>query len=312
MVVEKARAKGSVLVLDAGNALFQDVMTQDDLSKKKAELVLKTMGELKTAAMAVGLKDLNLGPAFLKDTARKAGLKVLSANLFQGDKPVFEPSTVVSAGGARIGLIGLTAAAPQFAKYPGLVSQPPVAAAIAQAKKLKPTVDLVVVLAAVPIADALQLAKDGGADVDVILQSTDGRSPTVPQQNGSSFLITCGERGRMLAQVDLDLSGKGALQDLGMVDRDRQTIALLDQQMVEVKRRMESTTDAALKKSYETTLKNFEDRKKQLEAAAAASKKQAINRTIALSQVFLGPDVTDDPGLKAQVDKLQPPAPAEH
>src|SRR5690242_18228401 len=96
-IVEKARAAGPVLVLDAGNALFKLPNSQE---RERAELILQAMGQLGTAAMAAGAKDLALGASFLKAAAAKAKVPVLSANLFGPDKKrIFEASTVATVGG---------------------------------------------------------------------------------------------------------------------------------------------------------------------------------------------------------------------
>ncbi len=154
VVVDRARAAGETLLLDAGNALFRE-MGESNAAKVKAEFILRTMGELRTAAMAVGLWDLPAGPEFLKKAASKANLKLLSANLTLKGKRLFEPSTVVTVGGSRIGIVGVGPEI-QSPDFPGLLGAPPVPAALAVVKKLRGTVDVVIVLAAIPYEEAVQ------------------------------------------------------------------------------------------------------------------------------------------------------------
>lgn len=313
-MIDQTRARGPTLVLDAGNALSASPWAGNALTRQKAELILITMGELKTAAMAVGARDLFAGPAFLKEVAGKAKLKLLSANLTQDGKPVFDASAVVAVDGARVGLVGVGPAAATFSRFPGLAGGPPVPAALAEAKKLreKEKVDAVIVLAAVPLADALQLAREGGASVDLVLQSGDGRPAMGPQQAGSAFVIPTGERGRMVAKVDLDLSGKGPLFDARESTRNQQAISLLDQRIAEAKRRAASLREPAAVKSYQQMVKNFEERKAELKAQVAAQKGRA-GRSLLLESVMLGSEVASDPGLQVRVGKLQPPGEAaEH
>src|SRR4051812_7282059 len=56
-LIESARKEGPVLVLDAGNALFQRPGVLDGAIEHRARFVLKAMGEVETAAMAVGVRD---------------------------------------------------------------------------------------------------------------------------------------------------------------------------------------------------------------------------------------------------------------
>lgn len=305
VVIEQSRAKGPVLLLDAGNALFKE-MGSDDASKLKAQFILETMGELRTAAMAAGMRDLAAGPEFLKSTARKANVKVLSANLTLKGKKVFEPSAVIMQGELRIGVVGVGPAFPSLAQHPGLVGAPPAPAAIAEARKLEGKVDVVIVLAAIPLDEALQLSKEAGESVDLIFQSSDSKRPSVPRHDYSSFLVSTGQRGQMLASMELDLSGQGALVDAADLARAEQTLALLEQQMAEARKRMASLEDPAQLRGYQESLKGFEDRKAQV-LATIAGLRGRTGRSLLLSTIPLGPGVDEDPVLKAQVDKLQPP-----
>src|SRR5262249_30859511 len=169
------RAAGPVLLLDAGNALFEASSTADPKAKVKAELILRVMGELKTAAMAVGARDLALGPEFLAQTARRAGVPVLSANLTRDGKPIFPASTVATVAGVRGGLVGASPAIQGLDRYPGVRGEPPVRAALAEAARLRPRVDLLIALSATTWADALQLAGEGGALFDFVIQSGEQR-----------------------------------------------------------------------------------------------------------------------------------------
>ncbi len=321
--MEKTRAAGPVLVLDAGNALFKAPaqLRPDELpdgqapgaaqERARAELILKAMGELGTAAMAAGARDLAYGTKFLKDAAAKAKVPVLSANLMGPDKKrIFEPSTVVTVAGLKIGLIGVS----PLGAFPGpgvVTGEPPVAAAVAEAKKLRPKVDLVFVLAAVPFADALQLSKEGGADVDFVLHSHDSRGVGVPLKGERNFLLPTGERGRQLARLFLDVTGKGPFSDLSDLDRQKQLVEMLDRQVAEVKRRHDAATDPEAKKALKETLAQFEGRRKEAAKAAIADPSKA-GRSLRLEFVNLGADIRDDPALKAQVDKLEPPGTAAH
>jgi 2',3'-cyclic-nucleotide 2'-phosphodiesterase (5'-nucleotidase family) len=301
VVVDQARAKGPTLLLDAGNALFQETPADQTTAMARAEFILKTMGEMQTAAMAVGLRDMNAGPEFLKKTAKKTNMKLLSANFVLKGKKFFEPSTVVTVGESRIGLVGV-------GTYPEPLGAPAAPAVMAEVTKLKEKdkVDAVIVLAAMPLDDALQLSKEVGESVDLIFQSTDARAPAVPRKEHSNFLITTGRRGQMVASVELDLSGTGPLVDLGQIGRDKMALTLLEQRMEEAKKRLATLKEPAQQKSAQETLKGLEDRKAQL-LASIASLQGRSGRSLSLTTLVLGPNVIDDPVIKAEAEKIQPP-----
>ncbi len=310
-VVEKARAAGPVLVLDAGNALFKGPGSKE---KDRAELILKAMGQLGTAAMAAGARDLTLGAQFLKVEAGKAKVPVLSANLLGPDKkPFFPPSTVTTVGELKVGLVGASpmGAFDAAGAGPVVTGEPPVKAALAEAKRLRPTVDLVVVLAAVPFADALQLSKEGGKDVDFVLQSHDGRGVGVPLKGEANYVIPTGERGRQVGSLSLKLSGKGPFVDLAEAERQKERVGMLERQVEEVKRRHDAATDAEVKKALKATLAQFEAQRAEAAKSGALDLSKA-GRTLKLEFVALGADIKDDPALKAQIDKLEPPATPGH
>src|SRR5262245_58710948 len=135
---------GKALVVDAGNALFRAPGLDDEASKKRAKFILETMGVLGTQVMAVGERDLGAGLPFLKEIATGSSVRLLWANLRDNGKAVFEPSAVLTLGKTRVGLIGVS---------PASKGVPPLVAAADEVKKLRPRVDVLVLLAAVPYAD---------------------------------------------------------------------------------------------------------------------------------------------------------------
>lgn len=307
MLVQEQVKAGPALLVDAGNALFEHSEATDARAKAKAELILRTMGELKTAAMAPGLRDLALGPDFLVQTARKAGVPLISANLTRDSKPLLPASAVVSAGGVKIGLVGISPALPPLARFPGVRSEPPVKAALAEAKKLRGKVDLVVVLGAISLMDAVQLTKEGGAVVDLVLQSGELRPVGMMQKSESAFILSAGERGRVMGLLDLDLSGAGPLVDLAEIDRSRSRQRALESQVNEVKRRMDAEKDPAAKKSLQQAMEMFDQQLKALRGENLEQKTKGA-RSARLNVRHLDETVPSDPELKAQVDRLQPPS----
>ena len=295
-----------MVLLDAGNALFKMAGQDEPALRRRAELILAAMGELGTAAMAVGERDLNAGLDFLKKTASSARVPLLSANLRGPDgKLAFSPATTASIGSVKVGLIGVSPASAGSGKQ-GIQAAPPVPAAIGAARKLKGKVDVVIALAAIPYADALQLAKEAGGAIDLILQSHEARGAGSAQGSGQNFVIPTGERGRQIGRLELDVSGTGPFLDRGQADRDRQAIAFLDRQILTTQKRSETVSSAEAKKSLADALQGFEARRRALAKNLESSPRKA-GRSLDLTYVTLGGEIGEDPRLKAQVEKLEPP-----
>jgi 2',3'-cyclic-nucleotide 2'-phosphodiesterase (5'-nucleotidase family) len=287
-----------VLVLEAGNALFRVPGVPDEAAKQRAAFIVKVLGRLGTAALAPGPRDMAAGRELLAAEVAKAHVRVLSANLAAPDKkPNFPASAVVSAGGLQVGLVGVSSAAVNGA-------QPPVAAAVAEAKKLRPKVDVVVVLAAVPYADALQLATEAGDAVDFILQSGDSRGQGVAQKQGSAYVVPAGERGRQVGRLKVTVAGRGPLTDLSQLDRDRQTLTLIDNQLTQARKQVDAT-DGGLQQSWRQTVTNLEQRRRDVEKGLAAGTAKPA-RSFSFGFVTLDPSVKDDPEIKALVDQVEP------
>src|SRR5207244_4669872 len=85
----------------------------------------------------------------------------------------------------------------------------PLGAVTDEVKKLRPRVDVLVVLAAVPYADALQISTELKGQLDFVLQSGDARV-TMPQLSEGNVVIGAGERGRSLGKLTVTLNGRGA------------------------------------------------------------------------------------------------------
>jgi 2',3'-cyclic-nucleotide 2'-phosphodiesterase (5'-nucleotidase family) len=284
--------------------LFKASVSSDDVSRRRAEFILRAMGQLRTAAMAVGARDLVAGPEFLKKTAARAKVHLLSANLVDGRGALlFDPSMRTSIAGLRVGVVGIS----PLQSGERMRGTPPVQAALDEARKLKGKVDLIIALAAVPYADALQLSKEGGDTIDLILQSHEGRGTGIPQRNGGAFVIPTGERGRQLARLELDLSSAGPWVEVGQNERDQQLLNGLDAQIAATQKRLEAASPGA-KNSLAQTLRNFQNRRETLAKEVAGSSGKG-GRLLRLDYLTLGADYPGDPALKAQIAVLEPEGP---
>lgn len=311
MALDEARKKGPTLVVDAGNALFKAPGLTDAVATARAEFILGAMGKLGTFAMAIGERDLNLGPGFLKANATKANVKLLSANLLDAEgKLLFPASEVIQVGGVKVALIGVTRPGPVQGS-PGVKAGPVVPSVVEEAKRLRGKVELVVVLAAVPYADALQLAGEAKEAVDFVIHSHDSRGPMPAQRTDWNFTLSGGERGRQLGKLELVLSGRGPFVDLEEVAREKSMVEMLDRQIDTVKKRLAATQDKAARKDLSASLESLKASRASHQKAARASAPKR-GRTLRLEWLALGPEIKDDPALKALVERIEPPGSAAH
>lgn len=262
------------------------------------------MGELGTVAMAAGARDFNEGAQFLKENAAKAKVTVLSANLRRAGNPVFPASITKRIGDARVGLIGISP--------PGKMLQTdleglPVREALAEARRLRPKVDVIVLLAAVSYADALQLSKEAGKDVDFILQSNESRGAGFAQNMGDNYVVPTGDRGRQIGRLQFQFAGRGPFVDSDERRRLEQTLENLDRQLTTVKLRQEDATPAT-QKALQQTEANFESRRATVQRQLASLAGGSHRHTFTLQFETLGPEVPDDPRLRELVTRLEPVA----
>ncbi len=304
-----------MLVIDSGNALFGQALlgrSAADITTlvpdERIDLILSAMAKVQTVAMAAGQKDLLRGPKYLKDHAAKAGVPVLSANLFKDGALFFKPSLLTRVGGVTVGLIGLTA--PESVADPAFTVQPPVKAALAQAKALRGKVDLLIVLGAIAYGDALTLAEDRGSGIHFVIQSHESRDKGSPQLGGGAWVLPSGERGRMVGQLLLDLNGKGAFQSKLEKDRLSAQHQGLEAKVAEVKVRLAKATDGEARKQLQATLEGFQARARDV--ASQLSGPKAPGRLFEQSFITLGPERSSDEVLKAKVEALEPPGSAGH
>ncbi len=198
-------------MLDAGNALFPGLAMNDARSRARAELVLEAMGEV-GALMAPGARDFGPTPRFLVEAAAKAKVPVLSANLLGPDgKPVFPASRRLERGGVRVGVIGVSPEGPVLGA-PDFRGAPALAAVKAEAERLRPDCDLLVLLAPIGLDKAAELAREAGVDW-VLAAGT--RRDAGDVFSAGAWVATSGDRGRELGILSLDVRGPGAFAERG-------------------------------------------------------------------------------------------------
>jgi 2',3'-cyclic-nucleotide 2'-phosphodiesterase (5'-nucleotidase family) len=210
---------------------------------------------------------------------------------------------VLTAGELKVGLVGVS---PEGV-LPETTGQPALAAVVAEAKRLrqKDKVDLVVVLAAVPLSTAQQLAQQGEG-VDFVVQSHEGRGPGIPTKDGLATLIPPGERGRQLARLELVVNGPGAFVDLSVKGRDQERLKILEANLGRAKERLAATKDEAAKRALEESVTNLEAQRASVQKGLKAGA-TGMARTHQLSYMSLGPEVPSDSAIQKRVEAIEPP-----
>src|SRR5258708_37634377 len=137
----------------------------------------------------------------------------------------------------------------------------PVQEALAEARRLRPKVDVILLLAAVTYADALQLSKEAGKDVDFILQSNESRGIGQAQNIGKNYVVPTGDRGRQIGRLQLQMTGRGPFVDSEERRRLEPTLENLDRQLTTVKLRQTAAATPATQKALPQTEANFRTRK---------------------------------------------------
>lgn len=210
--VRKYRAEGPVLVLEAGDALAEDVHRLDG---ERARLILDAMAATGVAAAAVGEIELAFGVEWLKKSAAAAGVPYLCANLVDGSgRPVFPGRKILEVGGNRVGVFAILALDRDIPE--GLALTDPLEAARAEVQALREEgAELVVGLAHGDGREVNRIALEAGADVIVPAH----RRGTAEVNYLRSWLVSAGNEGRFLQVVRFDLRGEGQLVSENVLER---------------------------------------------------------------------------------------------
>ena len=147
-LIDQVRSEEKLsFLLDAG-----DIFTGTLAKLTRGELPFELMTTMDYDAMCIGNHEFEYGWWVLRDAMQRAPFPVLAANLFyEGpDIPFTQQWTILEREGFRIGVVGIFGTDAATALFPphleGLEVRDPVAAARAAVARLRPEVDLVVLL----------------------------------------------------------------------------------------------------------------------------------------------------------------------
>ncbi len=195
--------------MDGGDALFKTPVlarTGDpERTRAQAVLVARALVRMGVAAVNVGRTDLAAGLGFLEQLGRDPGVPWVSANLSdpEGRRP-FPAWRVVSAGGVRVGVVGLCRPDPGLDRIQGVRVEPAEPALRRALAELGDQgVDLVVCLSNLGLEAEKALAR-AVPGVAVIVGGGDYPYLAEPPVVADTVILRASNRGRYLGVLDTD------------------------------------------------------------------------------------------------------------
>ncbi len=237
----KLERDGSLIVLDAGDALFKSTTLKSAPEKSReqalrhAEAVVEAMNLRPPDVMNVGEYDLSLGVEVLEKLAKRAKFPMISANLRKkGEQKLLFPAHLVveKAGGQKIAFIGLTkqrARVLDYYKQQGVEVDEAKAAYKREVAALPEDVDVVVMLnnEGVPATQALIKELEAeGVRVDMAFVSNSNLMTKKPRWTMGVPVLEPMSRGKHLGRVDVWRKGD---EPLAFMNNTPSTILKLDQ-----------------------------------------------------------------------------------
>ncbi len=202
-----------LLLVDAGD-VFGGI---SDPEKRKAEVLLRSMGVMGYDALCLGEIELNWGSDFLIDAAREAKVPLVCANLINNrtKKPLVDPYLIVKKGKLKVAVVGLLddvlVLANASSGSDSLVIEDPMKVAHELIPGLKRKVDAVVVLSHLGYAKSSKLALEI-PEVDAIVI---GHNPSVSmeaRQEGDALVMMTGTRGQYVGYLLMRFAGGERLE----------------------------------------------------------------------------------------------------
>lgn len=215
----------AVLVLDAGNSLDGD---RPFSQGSQGATTIEAMNLLGYDAMALGLKDLDLGADVIRARMEQANFPLLAANirLAGGNALLVQDYVVRNMGGHRIAIIGLS----EGGSVAGFTIEEPAAALQRLMPEVRSRADIVVVVTHASPTTARVLASTV-TDIDLIVTGGDEHL-ALGEEIGGALIVHAdvaspGHAGRNMGVVALTLDSQGIMTD------QTNTIAVLSETIEE-------------------------------------------------------------------------------
>jgi 5'-nucleotidase/UDP-sugar diphosphatase len=202
----RARAPQRTLLVDGGDA-WQGTFISN---ANKGEAVTKAMNLMRYDALAVGNHDFDWGQDVLAQRAKDAAFPFLAANVVEsktGKAPTYlNPFAVKDLGIARVGIIGLTnpgsATIVKATSVAGLQFLPAADSVRPLMAEVQKQADIVVVVAHIGTADAVQLAHDV-TGIDVIVAAHDHFPIQTARVEGRTTIVDAGAYTQYVGRLEI-------------------------------------------------------------------------------------------------------------
>jgi len=174
---------------------------------EKANLIIESLNLMGYDTIGIGDDDLTLGKEFLLDISKKANFPFLSSNVYNEatGKTLFQSSLIKEVHGFRIGIFSLLTrdffTNPSDPRKKGLNIRPPVDAAKAMVKELKPKTDLIILLSHLGYAKDIELAQMVPG-INIIVGGHNGMNLSYPPAL-DTIILQAGSRGMFGGRLDL-------------------------------------------------------------------------------------------------------------
>lgn len=230
--VRTLRAEGPCLLLAAGDM----IQGAPWANLSRGASVVEAMNALGFDAMVLGNHEFDFGQAVLKSRIEAARFPVLAANA--GGVPGVKPYAVLTAGGVRVGVIGVVTEQTPSQTHPdntkGIEFRSAARAVAGCLERLRGKADVFVVLSHLGYAADRRLAEQVRG-IHVIVGGHSHTKLDRPALVGKTLIVQAWEHGKALGVVDLTVEGgrlvgsEGRLEEIspGLSERDPQLEALV-------------------------------------------------------------------------------------
>lgn len=236
--------------------------------KARAGLIAQAYKTMGAHAVAVGATDLVLGLPVLQDLVRTHQLPLLSANLQSaGGKRLFPAHKIVTVGGVKIGIFGLTGEK-NIARVKIDPAQfklaDPIKTAQAQVKALRAKgAQLIVALAAVGNQQG-RLVAEGAKGIDFLFASGTGRHGERATRVGTAWMMEMSREGKYIGYLSLYLKdGKMQFEDLSERYQLAHRLARVDKSIGGLAKRL-ATFKGKNKEYMERRMQNSKNSKERM------------------------------------------------
>ncbi|MFQ5512560.1 MAG: multiheme c-type cytochrome [Candidatus Krumholzibacteriia bacterium] len=209
------KTSNQLILLEGGDFFGTDI----NYSQEKASLTMQSMAFMRYDGIVLGENELSHGIDYLLERVTALKLPVVAANLHDAetDTLLFAPSRVLRLPtGLRIGLVGVLGTGVKLplpeTSRPVRVG-PPQVAVEREVGSIRDKVDLVIVLAHMPLGAARKLAENN-LDVDLVVAGHDARPIRRMRRFGNAFVLQSANRGRYVGVARATVKRKEGIIDL--------------------------------------------------------------------------------------------------